>query len=135
MQDSGGNHKANLLTKFKFLSNSFDGLEFDYDHLNATKDVEKVKTIGAQLPTLNIGAYLMRCAVMTRGLFEVGDAYEKYKIHLTKEITQLKDILKIDNNNMEDLNKKTSKMKKQKEAIESKCLELETTSVGLIQDV
>lgn len=47
----------------------------------------------------------------------------------------MKDILKVDTNNMEDLNKKTSKMKKQKEAIESKCLDLETTSVGLIQDV
>lgn len=66
MQESDNNHKSNSSTEFKFWSYNFDGREFLYDHLNAIEDVEKVKTIGAQQLTQNIGAYLMRCAVMTR---------------------------------------------------------------------
>lgn len=47
MQDSGGSHKANLSTEFKFLPNSFDNLKFLYDHLNVTEDINKVNIIGA----------------------------------------------------------------------------------------
>lgn len=98
LQDSGASndsYKANPSTKFKFWSNSFDGLRFLYDHLNVIEDVEKGKTIGTQQVTQNIGAYLMRYAVMSMRLFEVGNAYEQNVIRLTKEVTQLKDFLKV----------------------------------------
>lgn len=42
---------------------------------------------------------------MTRGLFEVGDAYEKNEVLLTKYMTRLKDDLKIHNYKVEKLNK------------------------------
>lgn len=134
MQDFGGRHKANPSTEFKFGSNSFDGLKFLCDHLNAIEDVEKVKTIGAQQLTQNIGAYLMRCVVMTRGLFEVGDTYEHNEIRRIKEMTQLKDTLKVHTDKVEELNKQLSEVNRQKEISKSKCLDLETTISGLIQD-
>lgn len=76
MHDSGNSHQTNSPSEFKFWSNSFDGLGYLYDHMNTNGDVEKVKSIGAQQLTQNLGVYLMRCAVMTQGLFEVGDAYK-----------------------------------------------------------
>lgn len=33
---------------FKFWDQSFDGLNFIYDHLNTAEDIEKVKTINAK---------------------------------------------------------------------------------------
>lgn len=118
-----------------FWSNNFDGLEFLYDRLNATEDVEKVKNIGAQQLTQNINAYLMRCDVMTRGFFKVGYAYEKKETHLTKNVTQLKDNLKFQTDKVEDLHKQLLEVKKYKDTVESKYLELETPTTGLIQDV
>lgn len=56
-QDSDSSHQLNSSTKFKFWSNNFDDLKYIYDHMNVTKDVEKVKTIGAQQLTQNIKAY------------------------------------------------------------------------------
>lgn len=115
MQDSGGSHKSNPSTEFKFWSNNFDGLKFLYDHQNLTEDVEKGKTIGAQQLTQNIGAYLMRCAIMTWGLFEVNDTYEKNETCLKKESLSWRITLKVQTEKMEDLNKQLAEMKKQKE--------------------
>lgn len=42
---------------------------------------------------------------MTRGLFEVGDSYEQNEIRLTKDVTYLKDNLKVQTDKVEDLNK------------------------------
>lgn len=69
MQDSGISHQSKPSFEFKFSSNSFYGLRFLYCHLNATKDVKKVKSISSQQLNQNLGAYLMRCVVMTVGLF------------------------------------------------------------------
>lgn len=91
----------------------------------------------------------MRCGVMTRGLFEVSDAYEQNEICLTKDVTQLKDSFNVHTDKAEELNKQLLEMKKQKETVESrllemkkqkeiagsKCLELKMTIVGLIQDM
>lgn len=49
---------------------------------------------------------------MTWGLFEVDDAYEQNEIHLTKEVTQFKDNLKVQTNMVEDLKKQLLKVKK-----------------------
>lgn len=76
MQDSGGSQKVKPLNEFNFRSNCFDDKKFFYNHLNATEDVEKVKTIWAQQLTQIIRAYLIRCGVMIQGLFEVDDANE-----------------------------------------------------------
>lgn len=65
-QDSRGSHQSNLSTEFEFRSNSFNGMNFLYDHLNSTEDVKKVKRICAQHLTQNIRAYLIRCVVITR---------------------------------------------------------------------
>lgn len=72
---------------------------------------------------------------MTLRLCEVGDAYKQNEIYLTKDVTQLKDNLKVQTYKVEDLNKQLLELKKQKETVKSKCLELETTTAGLIQDV
>lgn len=45
-----------------------------------------MKTIGAQ--QLTQWVYLMRYVVMTHGLFEVGDAYDKNEFRITKDVTQ-----------------------------------------------
>lgn len=71
MQDSGNSDQSNSSNEFKLWFNIFDGLKYLYDDLNTTKDVEKVKTIGAQQLTQNLGAYLMKCTVMTWVLFEL----------------------------------------------------------------
>lgn len=55
MQDSGRSHQSKPSFEFKYWSNSFDGLGYLYDHLNTTDDVEKVKSIGAQQLTQNLG--------------------------------------------------------------------------------
>ena len=75
--------------EFKFWSSNFDGLRFLYDHLNATEDVNKVKKIGPQKITQNINSYLLRCDVLTRGLFESGDASEKAELKSRDEIVRL----------------------------------------------
>lgn len=108
MRDSSSSHRTSPSHEFKFWSKIFDGLRYFYDHLNANEDVEKVKSIGTQQLTQNLGAYLMRCALMTRGLFEVGDAHEQNEIHLTKDITQLKDDLKACTIQVEELTKHLS---------------------------
>lgn len=84
---------------------------------------------------------------MTRGLFEVDDAYEQSGIRLTKDIAQLKDSLKVQSGKEGKLNKQLSEMKKkkketvksqllemtkQKESTKSKCLELEVSNISLI---
>lgn len=69
MHDSGNSPQTNPSSEFKFRSNSFDGLRYLYDHLNASEDVEKVKSIGAQHLKQNLRAYLMRCAVMNQAIF------------------------------------------------------------------
>lgn len=94
MQDSGSSHQTNTSLEFKLGSNIFDNLRCLYDHLNTPEDVDKVKSIGSQQLTENLGAYLTRYVVMTQGLFEVGEAHEHNEILLTKDITQLKDDLK-----------------------------------------
>lgn len=53
--------------------------------------------------TQNLGPYLMRCAIMTQGLFKLGDAYEKNEVHLAKDMIQLKDDLKIQTVKVEEL--------------------------------
>lgn len=68
-------------------------------------------------------------------MFEVGDAYKENEICLTKDVTQLKARLKVQIEKVEDLNKQILEMNKQKETTKSKCLELETTIFGLIQEV
>lgn len=45
---------------------SFDDLEFLYDHLNTTEDVEKAKTMDAQNLFEHLGTYLMRGVVLGR---------------------------------------------------------------------
>lgn len=115
MQDYGSNQQFNPSIEFKFLSNIFDVLKFLYGHLNATKDVEKVKIIGTQQLTQNIEACLMRCDVMTRGLFEVSVAYEQNETRLTKDVTQWKRNLKVHPDKVEDMNKQLLEVKKQKE--------------------
>lgn len=71
------------------------------------------------------------------------------EIRLTKNVTQLKDSLKVQTNKAEKLNKQLLEMKtreetaethlletkKQKETADSKCFELETTTASLIQEV
>lgn len=145
MQDSGSSHQSKPFSEFKFWSNNFDGLRYIYDPLNATEDIEKVKSIGSQRLTQNLEPTWLRCAVMTRGLFEEGDAFEKNEVLLTKDITQLKDDLKVHTAKLEELTKKLSKMKKNKETseshlsemtkpkeiVESKCSELEATDADL----
>lgn len=90
----------------------------------------------------------MRCMVMTQGMFEVGDVYEKSKGCITKEMTQLKDDLKVQTVKVDELTMQLSEMKKQnetsesrlsemtkqKETVESKCSELKATNVGLVQE-
>lgn len=99
-------------------------MRYLYDHLKATKDVEKVKSIGAQQLAQNLRAYLMRCTIMTQGLFEVGDAYEKNDVRLTKEMNPLEDDLKVQTAKVEKLTKQLSYMKKQKETLESQLSEM-----------
>lgn len=72
---------------------------------------------------------------MTRGLFEVSDAYEQNEICLTKDVTQLKDSLKVHTDKVEDLNKILLEMNERKETAESKGLELKATTFGLVRDV
>lgn len=91
MCETGGSDQTRSSNEFKFCSNSFGGLKFLYNHLNATKDVNKVKTIGWQKLTQNVNSYLMRSVVLTRGLFEVGDDCEHNEIKLNQEINQLKE--------------------------------------------
>ena len=43
MGELGNSHASE---EFKFWSNNFDGIRFLYHHLNATEDVNKVKTVG-----------------------------------------------------------------------------------------
>lgn len=81
MQDSCSSHQSKPFFKFKFWSNSFDGLRFLYDHMNATKDVEKVKSIDAQQLIQNFEAYF---AFMTRSLFDLGDGMNKMRFAITK---------------------------------------------------
>lgn len=90
----------------------------------------------------------MRCTVLTRGLFEVGDAYEKNEDRLTKKKTQLKDDMKVQTVKVEELTMQLSEMKKenessesqlsemtkQKEIAKSKCSDLEATNVHLVQE-
>ena len=66
MREPGNSHASG---EFKFWSNSFDGLQFLYDHLNTIEDVNKVKSVGHQKMTHNLSSYLMRRAVLTHGLF------------------------------------------------------------------
>lgn len=79
MHEDGGNDQTNQSNKFKLWGNNFNGLKFLYDHLNATEDVDKVKMIGRYKLTQNINSYLMRCAALTRGLFESGDDMSKMR--------------------------------------------------------
>lgn len=110
-------------------------MKFLFDNLNATKDVEKVKTIGAQKLTQNIGSYLMRCVVMTIVLFEVGDAYEKNEIRLNKEINQLKNAQKIHIEKIEELEKQLLMDKKQKETSEPNYRDLENIVANLKKEM
>lgn len=120
MRETRGNsHQIKSPTEFKLWSNNFDGLRFLYDHLNATEDVNKVKSIGAQQLTQNLSAYLIRCVIITRGLFEVGEAYEKNELHLNKEVNHLKDTPKIQFDKIEDLVKQLDEMTKKKNDSES----------------
>lgn len=93
MCETDGRDQTRLSNELKFWSNSFDRLKFLYDHLNPTEDVNKVKTIGRQKLTKNIS--LMRCVVLTRGLFETKDECESNEIKLNKEINQLKEQQKV----------------------------------------
>lgn len=112
MQDSDSSHQANPSSKFKFCSNNFDWLRFLYDHVSTSEDVKKVNFIGAQQLTQNLRAYLMRCTIMSMGLFEVGDAQEHNEIRLNKQMTQSRDDLKTQTGQVEDLTKQLFKMKK-----------------------
>lgn len=148
MQDLDSSYQAKPSSEFKFWSNNFDRLRFLYGHLNATEDVEKLKSIGAQQLTQNLRAYLMRCVVITRSLFEVGDTHEHNEIRINKEMNQSRDDLKIQTTHVEELIKQLSEMQKQKKASISqlleitkhketmavRCSELETTNIGLTQE-
>lgn len=69
MQEAGGNDQTKPSNEFKLWGNNFGRVKFLYDHMNATKDVNKMKTIGRQKLAQNINSYLMRCDVLTWGLF------------------------------------------------------------------
>lgn len=105
MQEVDGSDQTKPSNGFKFRGNNFDELKFLYDHLNAMKYVNKVKTIGRQKLTQNINSYMMRCVVLTRGLFESGDDYEQNEIKLNQEINQLKDQQKIQMGKISDQEK------------------------------
>lgn len=45
MLETGGSNQIRPSNEFKFWSNSFHGLKFLYNHMNAMKEVNKVKTI------------------------------------------------------------------------------------------
>lgn len=75
LHDASGSDQTKPSNEFKFWGNNFDGLKFLYDHLNAMEDVNKVKTISRKKLTRNISSYLIRCGVLTQGLFESGENY------------------------------------------------------------
>lgn len=91
MCEIDGSNQTRSSNEFMFLSNSFDKLKFLYDHLNSMEDVNKVKTIERKQLTQNISSYLMRCDILTYGLFEVGDDCKQNEIKLNQEISQLKE--------------------------------------------
>ena len=64
MQEASGNDQTKASNEFIFWGNIFDILRLLYDHMNATEDVNKVKTIGRQKLTQNINSYLMRYDVL-----------------------------------------------------------------------
>ena len=76
-------------TENKFWSANFDGIKFLYDHLNATEDVNKLKNLGPQKITQHLSSYLMRCVILTRGLFESDDDADKKYFELENEVKRL----------------------------------------------
>ena len=86
-----GDHSGRASTENQFWSADFDGLKFLYDHLNATTDVNKLTPLGSQQITKQLSSYLMRCAVLTRSLFESGDNVERKKTELESEVKRLAD--------------------------------------------
>src|ERR1051325_3063336 len=83
-----GDNSNRTSTENKFWSADFDGLKFLYDHLNAIEDVNKLRNLGSQQITQQLSSYLMRCAVLTRSLFESGDDVEQKKSDLEKEVSR-----------------------------------------------
>lgn len=77
----------------------------------------------------------MWCVVITQSLFEVGDTYEHNEIRLNKEVSQQKEILKIHTDKVAELGKQLLEAKKQKEALDSKWMDLEETNASLIKDM
>ena len=77
MRDSGEG-ASSPIEEFKFWSNIFYGIKFFYDHLKVDGDVKKVRSIDRQKMFQNISSYLMRGAVLSRGLFDSDDDFEKH---------------------------------------------------------
>lgn len=82
-----GEGNSNPFGEFKFWSNNFDSLWLFYDHLNVNEDFNKVKPMGRQSIFQNLISYLMRCVVLSRGVFESIDDYEKTNFKFKEEIT------------------------------------------------
>lgn len=102
---------------FKFWNKNFNGLKFLYNHLNATEDMNKVKTTWRQKLTQNSSSYLMRLFVLTRGLFEVVDDHAQNEIKLNEEVNQLKEQQKMQAVKLSNLEKQLSEEKTKREKI------------------
>lgn len=125
-EPSGGNHTRSS-NEFRFWSNTFDGLKLLYDHLNATEDVNKVKTIRRRKLTQNISSYMMRCVVLNRRLFEAGDESEQNEMKLCQEVTQLWEHQKAQAIRLSDLEKQLLEEKTRGEKLEAMNQKLKST--------
>lgn len=117
MCEFGGSDQTKPSNKFKLSGHNFDRLKFLYDHLIATKDVNKVKKIGRQKVTKNISSYMMRCVVLTRCLFKSSDDYEQNEIKLNQYINQLNEQQKMRTGKIYDMEKQLLEEKTKRKKI------------------
>lgn len=126
MCKTGGSDHTRSSNELKFWNNSFNGLKFLNNHLNATENVNKVKTTGRQKLAQNVTSYLMRCAIISRGLFEASDESEQNEIKLSQEVTQLREHQKAQAVRLSDLEKKLQEEKTKREKLEAMNQELKS---------
>lgn len=132
MQETGqGSHQSRLSPEFKFWENIFNGLRFLYDILNVEGDVTKATQFGPQQLAANPGAYLMRSAMMARTFFEAGDESKKAEHCLSKEVTKLKEALKIQ---AEKSDKTTQKLAEKLKKLEEEAEKLKKDNANLNKD-
>lgn len=86
-----------------------------------------MKTIKRQKLTQNLSSYLMRCVVLTRGLFEVEDDCKQNKIKLNQEVNRLKEKQKTQVARLSDPEKQLSEEKTNREKLEAMSQELKST--------